>query len=111
MTGEPILVLSSFPDVEQARRILEKLVGENLVACGNIIPGVESIYSWKGKMESSSETLVIFKTIRANYKKLERALISLHSYEVPEIISVDISAGHPAYLDWLIVNCNSAAVK
>ena len=94
------LVISTFPNVETARSIGTQLVEENLAACVNIFPGeVESIYRWKGKIETGKEVIAFLKTTR--YAELEQRLAKLHPYEVPEIIAVDIAKGLPAYLEWL----------
>ena len=99
--GEALLALSTFPNEETARRIVRELVELKLVACGNIIPRVESIYRWQGKIETSAETLVLFKLQAASYEPFEERLKSLHPYEVPEIIAVDIARGLPEYLRWI----------
>ena len=98
---ELVLVLSNWPDLDQARRAARTVVDERLVACANILPGVESIYHWKGDVESSSEVTIVFKTARACYGALERRLKELHPYEVPEILSFSAADGLPAYLGWV----------
>ncbi len=67
----------------------------------NILPQVESIYHWLGKIESNTEVLVLFKTTRVRYAEFEQRLRALHPYEVPEIVALEIAAGLPAYLDWI----------
>ncbi len=96
-----LLVLSTFPDVETARRIARVLVEERLAACGNVLPGLESIYHWQGKVETAQETLVLFKTTQAAYPALEARLKALHPYEVPEILALPPTAGWPPYLAWV----------
>lgn len=94
------LVISTFPDSNSARRIGTLLVEANLAACVNIFPGeIESIYGWKGKIETGNEVMAFIKTSR--YAELEAKLSELHPYEVPEIIAVDIVNGLPSYLAWL----------
>lgn len=100
-TEETLLALSTFPDEETARRIVRQLVEANLVACGNIIPQVESIYRWEGKIESSREALAFFKLPSAGYEKFEQELRALHPYDVPEIICLSVSQGLPEYLRWV----------
>jgi periplasmic divalent cation tolerance protein len=102
--GETLLALSTFPDEETARSIVRQLVEANLVACGNIIPQVESIYRWQGKIESGRETLAFFKLTSSRYREFEEKLRSLHPYEVPEIISCKIDRGLPDYLRWVLEN-------
>lgn len=98
---ESLLALSTFPDPEVARTIVRALVEKGLVACGNILPGIESIYRWKEKIESGSETLVLFKLSASNYEAFERELLSLHPYDVPELIAFPIERGSSSYLKWI----------
>ena len=96
-----LLVFSTFPDASTARDICRTLVTERLAACANLLPTVTSIYVWQGEHTESEETLVLFKTPRDLYPALETRLRALHPYEVPEIIALEITAGLPAYLQWL----------
>ncbi len=101
----PLLVLSTFPDAETARRIVRVCVEERLAACGNLLPGVESIYRWRGAVETASETLVLFKTTTEVYPRLQERLRALHPYETPEIVALPPSGGLPAYLEWVVDAC------
>jgi periplasmic divalent cation tolerance protein len=101
MAGQTLLALSTFPDVETARRIVRELVEARLVACGNIIPQIESIYRWEGKIEASGEVLALFKLPAERYPGFEKKLKSLHPYDVPEIIALDVASGLPEYLRWV----------
>lgn len=94
-----LVVLCTFPDIEQARQIGAALVETQVAACVNILPGVESIYRWEGKTERASEVLALIKTTR--YPELEAAILELHPYEVPEILALPVAAGSDAYLSWL----------
>jgi periplasmic divalent cation tolerance protein len=105
MAERIFLALSTFPDRETAQRISNQLVSEKYAACANILPSIESIYRWKGKIESGNETLVFFKLSEDRQSAFQRKLRSLHPYEVPEIISIPISNGLPAYLRWVAENC------
>jgi periplasmic divalent cation tolerance protein len=107
MAEETLLVCSTFPEIETARRIARQLVTENLAACANIIPAVESIYRWQDKIENAQETLVLFKTTAGRYDAFQDKLKSLHPYEVPEIICLRIAAGLPEYLKWLSASCSA----
>jgi len=100
-----LIILTTWPDAESARAATRKLVEEKLAACGNLVPGIESIYRWQGKIETSSEVLVIFKTTAARLAQLEERIRELHSYEVPEILAVPVGAGLPAYLRWVEESC------
>ncbi|MGC3991132.1 MAG: divalent-cation tolerance protein CutA [Chthoniobacteraceae bacterium] len=101
MSARVLLVFATFPDLESARRIGNQLVKEELAACVNLVPQIESIYRWKGTLERSAETLALIKTTAEAYAVLEKRLHELHPYDVPEIIAVDLQAGLPAYLDWV----------
>jgi periplasmic divalent cation tolerance protein len=76
-------------------------VTENLAACANIVPAVESIYRWQEKVENAQEILVFFKTTAARYAAFQDRLKALHPYEVPEIICLRIADGLPEYLRWI----------
>lgn len=105
MADEALLAFSTFPDAETARRIAHTLVSEKLAACANIIPTMNSIYRWKGKIETGDETIVLFKTTQDRFDAFQEKLRSLHPYEVPEIICVKIDKGLPDYLRWVVENC------
>jgi periplasmic divalent cation tolerance protein len=105
MGEQALLALSTFPDAETARKIVKAIVDLRLAACGNIIPEVESIYRWQGKVESNRETLVIFKLTLDRYSEFEQKLRSLHPYDVPEIICFKIDNGSPDYLRWVSESC------
>ena len=105
MAEQVLLALNTFPDAETARTISNQLVTEKLVACANILPTVESIYRWKEKIETGNETLVFFKVNENRYDEFQNKLRSLHPYEVPEIISVNIDNGLPEYFRWVKESC------
>ncbi|MBS1186722.1 MAG: cation tolerance protein CutA [Burkholderiaceae bacterium] len=89
------------PDTETAQKIAQALVGRQLAACVNILPGVQSVYRWQGKVEQAQEISLLIKTRRACYAAVEAVVGELHPYEVPEIIALPINAGLPKYLEWL----------
>ena len=96
-----LLVFSTFPDIEKARQIGTSLVESQLAACVNLIPAIESLYRWQGKVESSGEVLAIFKTTPAAYSSFEARLKELHPYEVPEIVAIrpeHVAAGYAAWV-------------
>jgi|SRR5262245_19810525 len=105
MAERILLGLSTFPDPETARDISTQLVTENLAACANVLPGVESIYRWKEEIENSSETLVFFKLSEDRQAEFQKRLRSLHPYKVPEIIFVPVVAGLSEYLQWVTDSC------
>jgi periplasmic divalent cation tolerance protein len=101
MAEESILVFSTFPDAETARRVGRTLVEEKLAACVNLLPQVESIYRWKGKIETASEVMTLMKSTTWKYQLLEKRIRELHPYEVPEIVSVRINDGNLDYIRWI----------
>lgn len=96
-----LLVLVMFPDEDIAASVVRALVEEKLAACGNIFPGVRSIYAWQGKIEDSAEVAVLLKTQSPLYAKLEKRLTKLHPYEVPEIIAWEPGAVSKSYAAWV----------
>ena len=105
MGGEVIILLSNFPDAATARAAVRSLVEERLIACGNIVPGIESIYEWKGAVETSAEVMVVCKTTLNSAPAAQERLRALHPYEVPEILQVAVSDGWPDYLAWVAAQC------
>jgi periplasmic divalent cation tolerance protein len=108
---EPItsarIVLTTLANLDEANRLGRILVEERLAACATVIPAVESIYSWKGKVETSSEAMLLLKTGAEQIAALEARLHQLHSYETPEFLVVAVEAGSPAYLAWLFSGLGS----
>ena len=107
MPEKILLAFSTFPDAETARKISAQLVTEKFAACANILPGVESVYRWKGEIETGNETLVFFKLSENRQAAFQEKLRSLHPYEVPEIIFVSVANGLPDYLRWVAESCAS----
>ena len=95
------IVLVTCASIAEARQIACKVIEKKLAACANILPGVESIYRWKGKVERAREVLMILKTSAARLPELEREVKRLHSYDVPEFIALPIAAGSKEYLRWV----------
>ena len=102
--GDAIVVLMTAANGEEAARLAEMLVGAHLAACVQILPEMESVYRWEGKVERASEVLLLAKTTRAKFDELEREVRALHSYETPEIIAVPVNASSAPYLKWLLEN-------
>lgn len=96
-----LVVLMTFPNRQCARSLSLKLVEQRLAACVNLIPEVESIYRWEGKVETSTEVLGIAKTRAENFDALKTALAEWHPYETPACVALPISAGLERYLDWI----------
>ena len=107
MAEEILLLLSSWPDAESARTAARILVEEKLIACANLIPGVESIYRWQGAVEQAGEVVMLMKTTDARYADIARRVSELHSYVTPELIAFRAAAGLPAYMQWVIESCEA----
>lgn len=99
-TAPALLCLSTCPDRDTAVRIARTLVDERLAACANLVP-VESIYRWRGTVESGSEILLLIKTVPARMEALTARIVELHPYELPEVVAVDTAGGLAGYLDWI----------
>ena len=95
------LVLTTCPDTETANRIAEALVKERLAACVNVLPAMQSVYRWRGNIESTSEHLLLIKIRADDYAAVEQRIRTLHSYELPEVIAVPLVGGLAAYLAWI----------
>lgn len=98
---DKILVLTTASSKEEARRIGRELVERLLAACVNIVPQVDTIYRWEGEIEEAEEWLLIIKTTRGAFERVRDAINEMHSYDVPECISLPIESGALAYLNWL----------
>jgi len=96
-----VLVYCTCPDTDTAQHIARALVDRQQAACVNIIPGLRSIYRWKGKIHDDSECLLLIKTRESHVQSLTESILSLHPYELPEVIAVPVVAGHAPYLDWV----------
>ena len=94
------LAVCTAPD-SVTESLVRTLVEERLVACGNIVPGVRSIYRWQGAVEESAEALIIFKTTAEAWPQLKERLAQLHPYDVPELLLVTIDDGYAPYLNWV----------
>lgn len=101
---EAIVVLVTTPNQEEAARLARALVEAELAACGNVLPGLRSIYRWEGKVEDEAEALLILKTTRARFEALRARVVELHPYETPEVLALPVEAGHGPYLDWILAS-------
>jgi periplasmic divalent cation tolerance protein len=100
-----ILILTTTNSKENANKLGKELVKNKLAACVNIIEKVTSIYEWKNELVEDNEFLLIIKSKKDLFKKVEKKIKSIHSYETPEIISFDISDGSKEYLEWINSIC------
>ena len=96
-----ILILSTTDTADLAQKIASALVEEHAAACVNIIPGMRSIYRWEGKVCNEEECLLLIKSSQENFEMVRARIRQLHSYQVPEIIAIPITAGDSLYLSWL----------
>ena len=98
---QALLVFVTISSAEEGRALARDLVTSRLAACVNVIPGISSIYRWKDAVEESAEALLVIKTTPERYPELESAIRSRHSYELPEILAIPVTAGLEPYLAWV----------
>ena len=96
-----IVIFVTCASEKEGEKIGHALLEEKLAACVNIVPGLKSLFRWKGKISTEQEVLLIIKTKDTLFEKLKKRVIELHSYEVPEIIALGVLAGYEKYLDWI----------
>lgn len=96
-----LLAFVTCPTPDVAAKIAKTLVEERLAACGNLVPGLRSIYAWDGKVCDEAEVLLLIKTTDERFERMQARVVELHPYEVPEVIAVKIEAGLPSYLQWV----------
>ena len=96
-----VVALTTAPTADAAAQIARALVGEGLAACVNVVPGVRSIYAWKGELCDEAEVLCVVKTRADRVEALRARLVALHPYEVPELVVLDVTGGHEPYLTWV----------
>ncbi len=101
MTSEHLVGLSTCPSMALAMEIADTLVEDGHAACVNIVPGLTSVYRWKGETHHDQEILLVIKTTREAWKRVEATVLRLHSEELPEIIAVPVSGGLSDYLAWV----------
>lgn len=95
------VVLVTAPDEGVAETLVRRVVEEGLVACGNILPRITSIYRWQGRVEHEAESLVVFKTTPEGAARLVKRVPELHPYDTPEVLVLPVEAGHHPYLEWI----------
>ncbi len=98
---DALVVLVTTPTQERAAEIARAVVEERLAACGNVVPGLRSIYRWEGRVQDDAEALLVLKTTRARFEALRDRVLALHPYEVPEVIALAVDAGSAPYLAWI----------
>lgn len=95
------IVLVTAPDLKSGRMLAKTALESRLVACANLVPGVESHYWWQGSLETSREILILFKTQKSQLAALEKLILEKHPYDTPEIIALPLTGGTQKYLDWI----------
>ncbi len=111
LVSEVRVVLMTFPNLEAARQIGTHLVESQLIACINLVPTIESIYQWEGKVQSETEVLAIAKTTAKNAAQLVESITDLHPYDVPECLVLELSDGLKSYLKWVTDSSEGAKVS
>lgn len=96
-----VVVFVTAKDLAQARSIGQGLLNEKLIACANVIKGVESMFWWKGKIDKAGEAMLVIKTRKDLFKKVCSSVKKLHSYDTPEVIALPIIVGNKDYLNWI----------
>lgn len=111
MSSSVLLLISNLPDLASAQSLAEALISRRLAACVSLLSPCQSVYRWEGKLERASEIPVLIKTTQACYPALEAAIRELHPYELPEIVAIPVTAGLPAYLNWVNEETDSCAAN
>jgi len=101
MPNKFIIIFVTASSEKEAKRIISQLIKKKIIACANILKGIDSTFIWKGNIDNAKEVLIMLKTKKALFKKAAREIERLHSYDVPEIIAVPIVMGSKKYLDWI----------
>jgi len=102
MDDKFIMVITTIDDIDKGRRIAKLIIDKKLSACVNIVGPIQSTFVWRGKVEDSKEWLILIKTRKVLYKKLEELIIKIHPYVIPEIIYFEIDGGFDKYLNWIL---------
>jgi periplasmic divalent cation tolerance protein len=98
---DKLLVLTTTESETEARKIAQALIERRLAACVNIVPRIQSVYRWAGKVEQAEEYLLLIKTMRHREDQVRSAIRELHTYDLPECIAISIESGSAEYLKWL----------
>lgn len=104
MNEEYCIVITTYADEGNGRKIIDALLSERLAACVQVMP-IRSFYHWQGKVNCDDEKLVLIKTKRSLYAEVQESIIANHAYDTPEVIQVPISEGFPGYLNWIAGEC------
>jgi periplasmic divalent cation tolerance protein len=103
-----LIVLTTTPDLGEAEVLAERIVGERLAACVQILPQMTSVYFWEGKVQKEGEHLLLIKTLPEKWEALREFISKNHSYTVPEIVAIDAERVSEKYLSWLNECCSES---
>ncbi len=95
------VVFVTAPDVATGTELVRRVVEEGLAACGNVVPGLTSVFHWEGEVQEEAEVLLVLKTRVSHVELLRRRVVNLHPYDVPEFLVLAVESGHPPYLRWV----------
>lgn len=101
-SDEVRVVLVTAPDRETGRKLARAVTEARLAACGNVIPGLTSVYRWEGRIEEDEEVLILFKTTESSLSSMMDMIVELHPYEIPEFLALHVSTGHLPYMEWVL---------
>ena len=104
MNEEYCIVITTFADDENGKKIIDSLISDRLAACVQVFPA-QCYYRWKGEVRCDAEKLVLIKTKRSLYSEIQESIIANHEYDTPEVIQIPIENGLPGYLDWITEEC------
>jgi len=107
---EPVFVYTTWPNAERAEAAGRTLVEGELAACVNILPGMRSVYRWKGAIEVADEAVMIVKTLRSRVEALTIEIVERHPYDTPAIVVLPTAGGYAAYLDWIVAESSGGSL-
>ena len=102
MSDKPILVCTSVNDIKAARNIANELLTKKYSPCINIVSNNESIYVWNNDIETTNEYILFIKSVKSKFKNIEKLILAMHPYEIPEILAIDINHINMKYLKWML---------
>ncbi len=93
--------MTAMPDLKSAKKLATRIVQKKIAACVSVVPGVFSVYRWKDKLETAGEALVLIKTSAGSWPAAQKLILSLHPYDLPELLVLPVKAGSKKYLEWM----------
>ena len=110
-TSNLIVVVTTVGTQEQALDIAHHLVRSRLAACVNIVPGIRSVFRWKGKVDDETEFMLLAKTVEANFEVVKDEIRKLHAYELPEILGYPVPFAEKAFASWIVESSDGAETE